>query len=345
MLEANPDLTWRDVQEILVRTAQVYPGAPGDRSLTRNGAGRIHSNRYGFGIINANRSVAMSENWVNIGPERSLVREGKGSKVIIDDRKNVTKMSLYVDSGDIEFVTETVYLYVKVKHSSRGHLRVDLRSPSNTLSVMSPGERPEDQQKRWMKFTSVRYWGEDPNGQWNIRIIDTVPGTASDCIDYDDYRFQYFNEDEDQDLEISCDSRHAREMSQFCSKGALNPTGLNRSCYEFGLDSACERMERFETTSVNNRTAFEACCACGGGFSPETLPETVVEWKIVVYGRKKSTMEGWFSGVGNDVKLGRWGERGVVREGERFRKPEGVEAITGAREMFGGGVRGRNRRD
>ena len=53
MLEANPDLGWRDVQDILAWTAQPVPTDidPNNNSAQQNGAGLIHSNWYGFGIV------------------------------------------------------------------------------------------------------------------------------------------------------------------------------------------------------------------------------------------------------------------------------------------------------
>lgn len=54
MLEANSDLGWRDVQDILARTARPVTDDEFDTSLTLNHATPkrlYHSNRYGFGIV------------------------------------------------------------------------------------------------------------------------------------------------------------------------------------------------------------------------------------------------------------------------------------------------------
>ncbi len=346
MLEVNPELTWRDVQQILARTAQVNNDG-NDPTFAVNGASIAHSNRYGFGIVHAANAVELSERWVNIGPELSLVKEGSGPVVIPDNRNNSTKLILDIDSGDIDFETETVYLYVKVDHSSRGHLRIDLTSPSGMTSVMSPGERPEDQQTGWMKFTSVRYWDEDPNGEWVISVVDTIEGTVSECIDYYNYTFPSGVEG---GIDITCAPKHYNLLSHYCLNGILNPKGSVGSACSDGNEFACETFARFNSTKYNGLTGPEACCLCGGGFHPSKLPETVVEWKLVIYGHEKSTMEGFFSGIGNDVQLGRWGGRGVVYEGKRATFPTReemkqlkAEALGGVRDMFGG-IRGRKTR-
>lgn len=290
MLEANPELTWRDVQEILARTAQVFNDGSDD-SLATNGAGLTHSNRYGFGIVNADEAVAASEKWVNIGKESSMVQEGRGPVVIPDSRNNSTKLSLFFDSGLIDFETETVYLYIKVEHSSRGHLRIDLTSPSGMISVMTPGERPEAQQAGWMKFTSVRFWDEDPNGEWVISIVDTTLGDVNDCIDYDNYTFPFSDS-----RNMTCAPKDYRMMTMFCSDGAFDPSGEQAAaCKAFEDEELCDRLKRFETVQYNGRTGPEACCMCGGGYSPDELPETIVEWKLVVYGHEISTRKGFFS--------------------------------------------------
>src|SRR5690606_22059843 len=49
MLEANPSLTWRDVQHILVQTAE--KNAPGDSGWFNNGAGLHFNHAFGFGRV------------------------------------------------------------------------------------------------------------------------------------------------------------------------------------------------------------------------------------------------------------------------------------------------------
>jgi subtilisin-like proprotein convertase family protein len=55
MLEANPKLNWREVQDIIARTSQKVN--PHDGGWITNGAGLHHSYKYGFGKINALHAV------------------------------------------------------------------------------------------------------------------------------------------------------------------------------------------------------------------------------------------------------------------------------------------------
>jgi len=272
--------------------------------------------------VNANRAVEMSESWKNFGPERVLIQEGSGNIFLPDgDDGNSTQVSLAFSSA-APFINESVYLYLKLNHTSRGHLRITLTSPSGMISVMSPGKRPESQQTDWMKFTSVRHWGEDPTGDWIISLNDLIEGDVSECIDHYDWEFPY-----SENITVSCAVKYSRTIQQFCANGAINPNGTLAVQCNTGDEIACDLVERFENTKYKGLTGTEACCMCGGGFSPDELPDTLLEWKVVVYGHETSTEQGFFSGIGNDVELGKWGGRGREVDGDRFKEREKKEHL------------------
>lgn len=61
------------------------------------------------------------------------------------------------------FVVESAVVYIKLQHPTRGDLRIHLLSPFGTESVLTRGDRPENQQleeqEEW-KLMSLRNWGE-----------------------------------------------------------------------------------------------------------------------------------------------------------------------------------------
>ncbi len=64
MQEANPELGWRDVQDILVRTAVVIdidPDSLNDSWVTI-AAGLSHSYEYGFGKVDTRAAVILAQN-------------------------------------------------------------------------------------------------------------------------------------------------------------------------------------------------------------------------------------------------------------------------------------------
>ena len=125
MLEANQNLTWRDVQHILVNTARVND--PSDSSWEINGAGHDVSHKFGFGAVDASALVAMSSNWttvedevnVSIGPMNSNFDLGDGISGWDDFNITVTD----------DLAIESVDVVVDISHDYRGELEIVLVSP------------------------------------------------------------------------------------------------------------------------------------------------------------------------------------------------------------------------
>ena len=63
LLSANPNLTWRDVQQILILSARHFDLA--DPDVKTNGAGFRVSHNVGFGVPDAGQAVALAQRWVN----------------------------------------------------------------------------------------------------------------------------------------------------------------------------------------------------------------------------------------------------------------------------------------
>jgi subtilisin family serine protease len=63
-LEANPNLTWRDVMFIIVLSSR--PKAIKSNNYITNKRGFLVSSRYGFGLMNAGRMTELAKNWKNV---------------------------------------------------------------------------------------------------------------------------------------------------------------------------------------------------------------------------------------------------------------------------------------
>ncbi|MDW8308263.1 MAG: S8 family serine peptidase [Verrucomicrobiales bacterium] len=66
LLSANPELTYRDVQQILLLSARQTD--PADPDLTTNGAGLVVSHNTGFGVPDAGHAVWLARQWSNRPP-------------------------------------------------------------------------------------------------------------------------------------------------------------------------------------------------------------------------------------------------------------------------------------
>lgn len=174
MLQANPDLGWRDVQEILLRTAR-RPHV-GDPDWTTNGAGFLFNHKYGAGIVDAHAAVAMAQTWSNLGPQTSAAISQTGLNVAIpDDGATGITRSFNFNTSPTTRV-EHAAVTLSVTHPYRGDLEVILTSPAGTRSqLMAPRHDPGDNYAAWT-FTSVRHWGENASGTWTVKIADRASG-------------------------------------------------------------------------------------------------------------------------------------------------------------------------
>lgn len=67
VLESNKNLTWRDMQHIVVRTAK--PANLIDPTWSKNGVGRRVSHSFGYGLMDASAMVKLARHWKNV-PEQ-----------------------------------------------------------------------------------------------------------------------------------------------------------------------------------------------------------------------------------------------------------------------------------
>ena len=196
MLEANPDLNWRDVKEILLRSSvQLFSTDIG--WVTRDGGNpalaRIkHHERYGGGLIDTQAAVAMAEIWPSLGPMNQMARSDSLFRSIPDN--NTTGISISFDFSSFgQMRIEHARLRLDVAHAYRGDLEVTLRSPSGTVSTLASKEITDDglDYDDWV-FSSVRHWGEAGAGLWTLTIKDL---TGSDIGFYHSATLTLFGTD------------------------------------------------------------------------------------------------------------------------------------------------------
>ncbi|XP_077870575.1 LOW QUALITY PROTEIN: furin-like protease kpc-1 [Saccoglossus kowalevskii] len=174
-LEANPDLTWRDVQHIIVRTSKRYNLQDNDIGWTTNAAGYEVSHLYGFGLMDAEHMVRIAKKWITSPDQRICEYQNNRTWVIPGANKII--LSQQVDgcvSGDQFSVNylEHVQIVVSTKLSKRGDLSLVLISPSSTRSVIV-STRELDTSKsgldKW-PFMTTHFWGEKSQGMWSLEI-------------------------------------------------------------------------------------------------------------------------------------------------------------------------------
>ncbi len=168
MLEANANLTWRDVQHIIVLTSRKNDAS--DSSWGVNGAGHEVSHKYGYGVIDAGAAVSMAESWTSVEQEISF---SSGTTTvdtdIPDNSPNYISSNTTVPDA---ILVENVDIIVDIPHDFRGDLEIILTSPSGTESVLSEKHDDENSDYSNWRFSTVHNWDEDSRGDWTLTVED-----------------------------------------------------------------------------------------------------------------------------------------------------------------------------
>ncbi|XP_046822930.1 furin-like protease 1 isoform X5 [Vespa crabro] len=168
-LEANRDLTWRDMQHIVVRTAK--PANLKAPDWVTNGVGRNVSHSFGYGLMDATAMVRLARRWRTVPEQHKCEVSAPHSGRAIPPKSQLV-LDLHVkECSGVNFL-EHVQAKVSLMASRRGDLQIQLTSPQGTKSTLL-AKRPHDVSKagfnQW-PFMSVHTWGERPHGTWKLEI-------------------------------------------------------------------------------------------------------------------------------------------------------------------------------
>ncbi|XP_050390100.2 furin-like protease kpc-1 isoform X1 [Patella vulgata] len=179
LLQANPNLTWRDVQHIVIQTARI-PSI--DDSWIINGAGLHVSHKFGYGVMDCGKMVQLAQTWNNVPEQHTCSYNKTNVNLKIGSRRHI-ESDIFVDgckddsSRRIDRL-EHVQIHVKLNHNRRGDIQIFLTSPAGTKSEMlSPRSRDDFKGEFSFTFMSVHTWGEFPSGLWKLEIYDN-PGNS-----------------------------------------------------------------------------------------------------------------------------------------------------------------------
>ena len=204
LLEANPALGWRDVQEILAYSARhvgtdVGYGISGSEEYawTFNGAnnwngGGLHfSNDYGFGLVDAKAAVRLAETW------GSNTQTSANDTIVFSDFLNTSTTISTSGTSFSQFIGSNIAIeHVEVDINftqwyDLGDLELHLISPDGTRSILidNSGENNGSANGgfgsgRW-EFFSNQFRGETTIGTWTVQLFDldntiTSPITIND---------------------------------------------------------------------------------------------------------------------------------------------------------------------
>ena len=181
VLEANPDLGWRDVFGVVATTSRL-PDDAGDPARSLNAAAVGHSYQYGFGVVDAGAAVAAARTWATYGPEKVLASKTYANRALPDfggaGETWVASTEATGFAGHGDFVVEHVAVLLTVAHERRGDVRVILeRSGVESVLARDSPELGDGYDEH--KYTTPRHWGERADaGAFTIRLADMRAGAG-----------------------------------------------------------------------------------------------------------------------------------------------------------------------
>ena len=196
MLEANPDLTWRDVKHILASTSDKIDA---NRAATAagytqyewitNAAGYEYHNWYGFGIVNAAAAITAAKSYTanSLGDFVDVIAQTtiSGSPNIPDNSAGTVAINISKPAGS-NGIVEFVRVSLAFSHPRAWSLGFRLTSPSGTtvnlmqvnLNIDDPGG------SYWIDFGAAGFYGETMEGDWTLEVRDYVAGTEGTLTNY-----------------------------------------------------------------------------------------------------------------------------------------------------------------
>ena len=178
---ANSELTWRDLKLILAASARrndTYFGVWEEGALKYGSETDRYwfSHDYGFGVVDAGAAVALASDWDKVPAMRKITANwNRSSGLNIPDAGPEVTSTATVPANYIEFV-EFVAIETDFSHSAVRSLAVALESPTSTESILAYSADYFGGPAVPFRFGSARHLGEDPGGDWTLKVQDQYRG-------------------------------------------------------------------------------------------------------------------------------------------------------------------------
>ncbi|MDR2906018.1 MAG: S8 family serine peptidase [Helicobacteraceae bacterium] len=166
MLEANPNLTFREVRYILAKTARQNNSA--DSDWKTNGAGFHINHNYGFGAVDAFEAVKMAEGFSNFSQlvtTPTYTQTGGGAINVSDS--GINKIEFVEIAAKIKTTCSFDLTLTSPKNTTAQFVKRDFAPDSSVSSILANG----------FNFGTPRFLDEAANGSWTL----TIPSGSFSC--------------------------------------------------------------------------------------------------------------------------------------------------------------------
>ncbi len=199
--EINGQLSWRDVKLILAGSARQndFFDMSWETGAVKYGSDTErykYNPKYGFGVVDAEAAAELARSWKGVGEMRTVTASSDNELTIPDgegEADGVLVSRLMIP--DLEETTFTEFVEVELVFSCDclQDLNIQITSPSGTVSELVrefagesvSGSSNEEENcvsylRRTHRFGSAKHLGEDPSGEWILKISDTASGDEED---------------------------------------------------------------------------------------------------------------------------------------------------------------------
>ncbi|MCB1178356.1 MAG: S8 family serine peptidase [Leptospiraceae bacterium] len=188
LIKAYPNLTWRDIREILAKSAR--KNHTDDTDWKTNGANYNINHKYGFGAIDAASAISVASSWTSITTSLVTAETSETTDTSIPDNNSTGVTQTVNYSGSEINKIEFVDLNFTSNHGNAGNLIITLTSPSGTSAEITKqhncysGSNPVvcsyfSSGSKTYRFGVSRFLGENPaanGGTWSLKVVDSVSG-------------------------------------------------------------------------------------------------------------------------------------------------------------------------
>jgi Ca2+-binding RTX toxin-like protein/subtilisin family serine protease len=174
MLEINPRLGYRDIQEILAISAT--PSGSGDTVTNGagnvNGGGLVFDRNMGFGTLDAEAAVKLAHHWTH--QSTAANEEHLSAAFTLPASFDGLNQSFSVtinNPGTAGFSIDFVELTLEIDDVALKDLSIELVSANGTHALIAPNLTIVGS-RTYLNFTfsSVVSWGENPYGTWTVNL-------------------------------------------------------------------------------------------------------------------------------------------------------------------------------
>lgn len=176
--QANPYMDTRMAKHLLVQTSvdidEDDRSPSSDGGWRANGAGYTFNPNYGHGLVDATAFVEMASRVESVSDMELHTQTLTPNRQIPDNSTTGLRTTFQV-ADDLPL--EDVLIRLQITHPRRGDLEAYLTSPRGYRSKLFARSTLDGTSNINWEFSSMAFWGEDPQGEWTLTINDRRAGS------------------------------------------------------------------------------------------------------------------------------------------------------------------------